>query len=44
MPQDAGDGDSRAVARCAVAVRAVHDELAACRDLQPGPVARSSTR
>ena len=44
MPQDAGDGDSRAVARCAVAVRAVHDELAACRDLQPGPVVDAAFR
>jgi Nicotianamine synthase protein len=44
MPRDAGDGDSRAVARCAVAVRAVHDELAACRDLQPGPVVDAAFR
>jgi Nicotianamine synthase protein len=49
MSQDAGDGDStavaqRAVAERAVAVRAVHDELAGCRDLQPGPVVDAAFR
>jgi nicotianamine synthase len=44
MSQGAGDGDIRAVAQCAVAVRAVHDELAACRDLQPGPVVDAAFR
>jgi hypothetical protein len=44
MSRDAGDGDSRAVAQRAVAVRTVHDQLAACRDLQPGPVVDAAFR
>lgn len=44
MSQDAGDGDSRAVAQRALDLRAIHDELAACRDLQPGPVVDAAFR
>ena len=39
MSRDAGDGDGRAVA-----LRAIHDELAACPDLQPGPVVDDAFR
>lgn len=39
MSQDAGDGDGRAEA-----LRAIHDELAACPDLRPGPVVDDAFR